>query len=371
MHLFISVRVFEGIVDVFSRWNYLTHFSSKTRIDFLAPILLFAVTVAIILLFIRHSRSSRECSTSTMTETQAYLEQASITTEAVQKLQEEPESVARISESEIVRVDYCVLPAERVPDRLTPIFNSALPYAQRMVCLEQVRLQGLDANEAHALLQLLHYSAAQTGMTEEYTHALKNEVANALKQSPIDVDEFGRHLMSMAQDEAEPDVWRDYCIQHLGSILPGLSEHRREVAVRVLWQKTREEAGVVAGTAFLALYYNAQRGLVDTPTLKEAVYAAASDLNTKPSVRVTALQICAVLNDTRAVSIARSLLNTDGDAHLKMSALAVIGSQGGPTDIPILNHYAQNSDIRLRTSAQAALEGFYRRNESSNQKNES
>ncbi|MDD4735769.1 MAG: HEAT repeat domain-containing protein [Kiritimatiellae bacterium] len=255
-------------------------------------------------------------------------------------------------------MDYRVLPTELVPDRLIPLFNPALPYAQRMVCLEQVRLQSLDANEAHALLQFLHYSAAQTGMTEEYTHALKNEVANALKQSPIEMDELGSHLMSMAQDEAETDVWRDYCIQHLGSILPALSEHRREVAVPMLWQETRETAGCRAGTAFLALYYNAQRGLVDTPTLKEAVYAAASNPNIKPSVRVTALQVCALLNDTRAVTIARSLLNTDGDAHLKMSALAVLGSQGAPTDIPILNHYAQNSDIRLRTSAQAALEGF-------------
>jgi hypothetical protein len=67
--------------------------------------------------------------------------------------------------------------------------------------------------------------------------------------------------MAMYQDEKETIVWRDYCIQHLGSILPGLSPHRQKYADSLLWQATDDNTGVIAGTALLALYHNVSRGL--------------------------------------------------------------------------------------------------------------
>jgi hypothetical protein len=202
-----------------------------------------------------------------------------------------------------------LLTTEQIPHALAPIFDSTVPYLRRITGLEEARKRGLSADEAYALLQFLHYTAEQTGLTPDHNHALKNEVA----ENPL---------------------------------------------------------GVLPGTAFLALYYNAERGLVDHERLSQAVFASARNDSAKPSVRLTALQVCAALKHPEAPAIARDLLATQSDTHLRMSALAVLGALGNQNDIPTLRQYAQSADIRLRTSANAALEGMYQRSQKTSQANE-
>jgi len=67
------------------------------------------------------------------------------------------------------------------------------------------------------------------------------------------------------------------------------------------------------------------------------------------------LQICAKFNDKRALPIARKIAESAASTHLRMSAIAAVGTLGDSSDRPMLEKYASSSDARLRESAQSAL----------------
>jgi len=255
-----------------------------------------------------------------------------------------------------LRVNYTVLSTP--PDRLAPLFDRQTAYLARVRCLDEVS-PSLSDDETYALLQLIHYPARQSGLRAEESDAFRNVLANALKASALNTDTFAEHLMAMFQDQTESPVWRDYCIQHLGSIWAGLSEHRKGYARKLLWQATRDETGAIAGTALLALYHNAGQDIIDVQRVGDAAVEMAADPSVKPAVRLTALQVAAALDDKRIIDTARLLLAGEGDIHLKMSALATIGTQGDTSDIPALSQYAKSHDIRLRTAARVALKKLY------------
>jgi hypothetical protein len=260
-------------------------------------------------------------------------------------------------------VHYRVLESETIPERLRAVFDHENSFVARLSALEEMSRRGVRSDETQALLQMLHYSAAQNGLPADENHAFKNDVANVLKSAPVETDVLADHLMAMYQDDNETAVWQDYCIQHLGSIYSGMSSHRRSYAKRLLRRATENETGAIAGTSLLALYHNTQSGLFDPEWVRDRAVDMAQSDSVKTATRVTALQVGVALNDERTAEIARNIIANHDDVQLRMSALAVLGRQGTPDDISILRKHAASSDIRIRTAARAALEQVYRNQE--------
>jgi HEAT repeat protein len=95
--------------------------------------------------------------------------------------------------------------------------------------------------------------------------------------------------------------------------------------------------------------------------VRNKAYTTARNDSVKAASRVTALQVGAALEDSRMLPLARQIMSEQTDVQLRMSALAVLGSQGEADDILILRRYDDSSDIRLRSAARAALEQLYRK----------
>jgi HEAT repeat protein len=83
--------------------------------------------------------------------------------------------------------------------------------------------------------------------------------------------------------------------------------------------------------------------------------AMAGDAAYGEAARITALQICAKLSDTRVLLPAREIAFGKYGAPLRVSAIAALGAMGDGSDLAQPKPLAQSTDIRLRTAAAAAV----------------
>jgi HEAT repeat protein len=86
-----------------------------------------------------------------------------------------------------------------------------------------------------------------------------------------------------------------------------------------------------------------------------AAYKVLTAEDTPDYVKQTALQICAMGNESKVLPIARDILKTSKNVPLKMSAIAAIGALGNGDDYENLEDLSKSTDIRLRIAAKSAL----------------
>ncbi|OGV74565.1 MAG: hypothetical protein A3K19_04835 [Lentisphaerae bacterium RIFOXYB12_FULL_65_16] len=84
--------------------------------------------------------------------------------------------------------------------------------------------------------------------------------------------------------------------------------------------------------------------------------ALASDPKTCEPTRITALQVCALMNHGPALAVAREIASGTDSACLRVSAIAAVGQLGDASDVALLERHATSRDTRIRTAAAAALE---------------
>ena len=213
----------------------------------------------------------------------------------------------------------------------------------------------LSSNEVHALYGLLDRKSGEDPATPAERNALKNDVVNALKMQKVIPADLPARLIAMFNDPAHDAVWRDYCIQHLGSVYAEITPLAlQEQARQTLWAAASEKQGTIPGTALIALAnLSGQPGFEKARIAALALTLVRSPDYGEPS-KITAFQICAKLGEQSVLPDARQQMS-NGSVLIRVSALACVGILGDQSDLAALRALESNADIRLRTAAQAAI----------------
>jgi hypothetical protein len=246
--------------------------------------------------------------------------------------------------------------ARLVPAHLHPLlgWQNSGGYVPRRRLIESLG-QNLSADEIRSLVMFIHAKPDQVGLTESDFNAVGDVVLLKLedqKQVPAD---YTDHLVVLFYDESRNPTWRDYCIQHLGTVYQRTPEEKRPV-IRQLYLDTLEPGSDFAGTTLLSM--KRSTGTDDLPkefVAEKAMEVASSDAY-GDAERLSALHVATEFNHPDAVTLARQIVRSKQTALFRSASLAVIGMMGNETDKPLLEKYVKSSDIRLRTAASAALQ---------------
>lgn len=242
------------------------------------------------------------------------------------------------------------------PSRAQAIVGSEpVSYTARCLALKALRVPLAD-QECAALRDFLERHDGGIPLPREELNGLKNAVVNRLRQQEAGSPALAQALLRMADDKRHDEVWRDYCVQHLGGMCEVLEDSRlRQEVGALLWTASRETQGSIGGTALIALFQNRNTPGIERSRVAERALEVCKDSKAGEAVRMTAFQICADLGDKRVLPPARQVVDAKANVPLRMSAIAVLGKLGDETDRERLKPCANSTDVRLRTAARAAL----------------
>ncbi len=244
---------------------------------------------------------------------------------------------------------------DAIPPRLVVVLGQedGVSFNARYAALKQLQ-PPLAGDEVQALYAQLYRHRGEDPLPEDDLHAFKNEVANALlRQQPL-LEELPRHLLQQYADERQGEVWRDYCLQHLGALYQRADLTVRRAIANLLWKATGQKDGTHAGTALLALERNVRQAEIPRERLAARALSIAQDEAYAPEPRATALQVCVLLDERRALPPTRRLAQAETPTILRVSALGALGRLGDAADLALLAPLARDPDMRLRQAAEAA-----------------
>ena len=247
----------------------------------------------------------------------------------------------------------CALAAPS-PGLTTILGNDEPAYPARLAAVKALS-KSLSKEEIAVLYGFLERKSGEDKSLPGELNALKNDVVNVLKMQKVMPLDLAGHLISMYGDHSHDEVWRDYCIQHLGDIYTEISdEGDKEKAFHALWAALDERQGSIPGTGLIALFnLCGQKGFEkDRISTKALEMVSASDYG-EPA-KITALQICAKLGEKAVLPDARKLA-ASGAVPIRMSAMACLGTLGDKSDLELLKASGGSADVRLRTASQAAI----------------
>jgi hypothetical protein len=245
---------------------------------------------------------------------------------------------------------------DSIPSRCTAILGQedGVGFNARYAALKRLQ-PPLASNEVQALCLQLYRHSDEDPLPEDDLHAFKNEVANTLLRQKPPLEELPWHLLQMYADQQQGEVWRDYCIQHLGALYHRADSSTRHAIADLFWQATATKDGTIAGTTLLALEDNVRKADIPRERLAARALAIAQDETFGPEPRATALQVCVLLNERRALHPARNLARTQSPTILRISAIGALGLLGEPDDLAVLQPLTRDEDMRFRQAAVAAV----------------
>jgi hypothetical protein len=262
------------------------------------------------------------------------------------------------------------LPPLSIPESLKIVFGAGgESFLVRQEAVQQLG-SSLSDQEVEALYHLLYRKAGEDSLQADELNALKNEVANVLKSQQRSPAVLIGHLTAMfdpstgstgspqagsGRATTQDAVWRDYCVQHLGTLYRAAEGDDRAAVRDVFWSAADEKTAGIAGTALIALVNNLEESDIDRQAVADKAVTIAGGDGYPDAARVTALQIGAKLADPRILPLARSIADGSLAVPLRASAIAAIGTLGDTSDRSSLEKHSQSTDIRLRTAAQSAL----------------
>jgi len=261
------------------------------------------------------------------------------------------------AEPDLASVEIPTVPSHEIPESVRGALGMVGPasYHDRMRAVHSLPAR-LSRAEAAALVSFLNRGPEEDPLPVEALNAVKNDVLGLLiRQDPLPEDLAG-YMMAMYADANHDDGWRDYCIQHLGLLLPRLSDPReRRAAEAMLERAAREKGTSLGGTSLIAMRNNIGEDGFGQGEVAGAALRTSLDPECGDHAKITALQVCAELGEMRALPAARELATSAKSVPLRMSAIAAVGTLGGDSDRGMLEELSRSSDTRLRTAAKSAL----------------
>ena len=256
-----------------------------------------------------------------------------------------------------------------------PVAKPAIPKRVEMIVglgketryrprIEAVHALGkeLVAAEMTALIWFLHRKEGEDALPLKYVNPIKNDITHALIHQYRPPQELTAHLVPMFRDPKQDAVWRDYCVQFIGQWYPKVGGPVKRAEMRkALDEALARKTIPTAGTALIALSGLVGENDIDASAVSRSALAIALDSDAANAARVSAFQVCGRLKCQACLPGARKLADSKGSATLRMSCLAVVGTLGDRSDIPLLERGAESRDVRLRTTAKSAIKRIQKR----------
>ncbi|MFA6103513.1 MAG: HEAT repeat domain-containing protein [Victivallaceae bacterium] len=218
--------------------------------------------------------------------------------------------------------------------------------------------KNLSPGQIDALYKFLYEKLDKQELPDLQFNGLKNEIVVELMKQTIKPETLSGHLVAMYHDKTFDPTWRDYCVQFFGKWYPNAPDNKdRHAMYDGLFEAVKEVDGSIAGAALAQLSFlaGAPGFEGDRDRVSDLACGVLTDPKCSPRSRIVAMQVCAELRNKKALPIAREAAQDSNDISFKMASMAAIGALGDPSDLPLLNHYKSNSDIRLSGPAKAAI----------------
>jgi hypothetical protein len=236
-----------------------------------------------------------------------------------------------------------------------------------------VRRLGTHLSEAEIadLVAFLRTTGARSGTLIGGEHYLKNEVMNLLLNQAPTPPGLGTNLCEVFRDPVQDAVTRDYAIQHLVTWEDEVASHNPNAAaspvIETLWEAAAETGTSIAGTALLGLHRLSRKNPgIDSNRVDQTCLRLAQDASAGNLSRSTALQISAQRGLRPALPAALALAEQAPTVALQVSALAAVGSLGGPSEDAFLERMQQQGSPLLQTALASARHRLHERLEQVN-----
>lgn len=279
-----------------------------------------------------------------------------VTTESERDAKEES-PVPPVDKSRFVPFSAYTEPVDLagIPPSLHTLFSgNQCGYIARCRFVKSLGTSLSDAEIASMLLFITSTPEA-VGMNRGHFNSVGDKVINKLEEQvsvpPVLID----HLMAMFYDESGDYTWRDYCVQHLGSIYStSAADGKREAILQLFKDAAHPDVGM-AGTAALALKNNVGQEGISSELAAQSAATVALDETQDDADRLTAMLTAAELGNREMLTLALRVVESKNSIHFRMSSMATIGILGDTSDLPTLEKYTSSPDMRLRIASQAAV----------------
>lgn len=248
-----------------------------------------------------------------------------------------------------------------VPASLDPLLSVASSYLVR--CKFALDLKSnLQADEIEALLTFIQSDPEDVGLSRGHFNSVGDKVIGALERQNTIPPALVDVLIEMFRDQEGSFTWRDYCVQHLGSLYATDAAIGKRDHIRQVWDEAIKPDVRMSGTVVLALRNNVGQEGVSREYAADMAGEVALDDDQPDSSRLTAIQVAAELGNQEMLPLARSVVPPkEYTIPFRMSAMATIGILGNTSDLPLLKQYINSSDMRLRLASRAAVEKIEKR----------
>lgn len=215
----------------------------------------------------------------------------------------------------------------------------------------------LTDEEEQKCLSFLKYKFPEETITSGRFR--QNNLADWMLQRPAHLEATTQVLLEIIYDESADLLWREFCIQKLALAIsqPGLSGRSQAECYKTLEKMAADARISFSGTALLGLYRLHKADSEKLPA--EAILPLAEDVLKQSKFpmanKVTALQIAGLLGSEEALEYARSIVQSDENIQLRISAIALLAKRGNAKDLKAIKSLNQSKDLRLRQSSRAAV----------------
>ena len=205
----------------------------------------------------------------------------------------------------------------------------------------------------------------QPGMYKSRHDADLNKLMNQLCDRETDPVRLSRFFIAIMQDETLDVVLRDYAIQHLRMACRSLLGEEKadadraaasEAACSALIEMVEAQPCCLAGTSLLALAEIAENTqAVETGQVARMALARAGDVQTHQGIRLTALLVCAQLQNTDAIPVALNILDTSDQLSLRLAAISALGALGDRDILMQMEQMRSKLDENEKNALDAAM----------------
>lgn len=186
---------------------------------------------------------------------------------------------------------------------------------------------------------------------------VRNNVANFMLTCDKALELMPARLCAMYANPKEDSVWRDYCVQFLGSAIEALAADERTDVAAELRSIGRNDHGSIGATALVQEGRLVQEGvLVAASDWSTALASRVSDPASPGIVRQTVYALIGQHGCREHLPLLRQELVRPLDDDAKRGALYALGVLGNPEDLTIIRPYVDDANPAVAAVAAAALQ---------------
>lgn len=250
------------------------------------------------------------------------------------------------------------------PTRLEFLTDIGQPYQARIIQFRNTLATGCSEPELRFLYQLLEKSPPK-GELPEHWFVIANDIMTRILANETDPGRFSSNLIGLLTSPQQPDVIRDYAVQHLATWLNPRSAQATathlptaspEIAAQVLESLAAAtidpalEQSTIPGTTLMMLVeLTRSNSGVDCSqaitTLTPWLALALQDGSTLSNpIRVSAVSAAGILAPAEFRPLIRRIAyQENAGSSLRLPAIAALGQAGDAEDLPKLQEIAANS----------------------------